>query len=92
MSRQADAPAALGWSPATIAIPAGALRRAFAVAAILMAANAFYGFFTGAPPEVEPGEIVEVSARGSRAYVALWLASSCCARRGGAASRSASSP
>jgi hypothetical protein len=38
-----------------------------------MAANAFYGFFTGAPPEVEPGEIVEVSARGSRAYVALWL-------------------
>ena len=73
MSRQADAAAALGWSPATIAIPAGALRRAFAVAAILMAANAFYGFFTGAPPEVEPGEIVEVSARGSRAYVALWL-------------------
>src|SRR3954451_3619197 len=73
MSRQADAAAALGWSPTTIAIPAAALRRAFAVAAILMAANAFYGFFTGAPPEVGPGEIVEVSARGSRAYVALWL-------------------
>src|SRR5215208_5117268 len=73
MSRQADAAAALGWSPTTIAIPAGALRRAFAVAAILMAANAFYGFFTGAPPEGYPGAIVEVSARVIRAYLALWL-------------------
>jgi O-antigen ligase len=39
-----------------------------------MATSAFYGTFTGAPPEAGPGEVSgEVSARGNLGYVALWL-------------------
>jgi hypothetical protein len=71
MSVQASAEAA--WSPAVLAIPAGLLRALLGVAAIVMATSAFYGFFTGAPPEGEPGAVVEVSARGNLGYVALWL-------------------
>jgi O-antigen ligase len=68
-----SAAAPTSWSPSKLSIPAGVPRTIFAVVATLMATSAFYGLFTGARPETNPGEIVEVSARGNTAYVAVWL-------------------